>query len=65
MSTSATTNFSVLQEDMPAKNLPELQHSLEIVEQQSKATKPHSTFKKIIDTQPFFRYGNDGLYGLL
>lgn len=65
MSTSVKTNFSALQEDVPAKNLPELQNSLETLEQQSKPAKTQTTFKKIIDTQPFFRYSNDGLYGLL
>lgn len=64
MSTNATANISALQEDAPANQLPELQSSFEAT-QHSKVVAQESSFKKIIDTKPFYRYANDGLYGLL
>lgn len=62
MTTNATANISTLQEDTPANKLPELHSSFEILEKDSVH---ENAFRKIIDTKPFFRYANDGLYGLL
>ncbi|MNK11554.1 hypothetical protein D3C87_295960 [compost metagenome] len=65
MSTQSAESISILQQDVPATNLPKLETNNGFSEDRNNSHITKSKIEQIIDIQPTFLYKRDGLYGLL